>query len=200
MNLAKNYACRNSAPSVFAPLSLRGPKPAMGIAIQLHDTTRFHFTVQRRGIRAENERLNATELSSDALTFASVAAFSGACGSSSIADRRSDNGTSPDGFALRIDAHAFQRRDGGEHSTLMRNNLTAEGCSDQFAVSVSLGSGVTNLTLAGNAPIAVIGRQRDSVGHEGASTIKSDEGNDAVYRRRWQREIGLMAPAPIVRQ
>jgi T1SS-143 domain-containing protein len=60
-----------------------------------------------------------------------------------------------------------------EHATLTHDNLTVEGQADDKGIVLTLGAGVIKLTLAGDAPIDVIGNGSDNViyGNDGANSL-----------------------------
>lgn len=71
---------------------------------------------------------------------------------------------------------------GGEQATLTHNDLTVEGQTDDVGIVLTLGAGVTELTLAGNAPIEVVGNGLANIinGNDGANRIVGGLGADTL--------------------
>ena len=76
---------------------------------------------------------------------------------------------------------------GNETATVTHSGMTISGGATSTGVVLLLGSGVTNVSLAGTAPINV----KDSadgngiVGNDGNNVITVTDGSDDRTRRRW---------------
>ncbi|HEV7257126.1 MAG TPA: DUF5801 repeats-in-toxin domain-containing protein [Bosea sp. (in: a-proteobacteria)] len=70
----------------------------------------------------------------------------------------------------------------GELATLTKDNLVVEGQADDTGIVLTLGAGANNVTLAGTAPINVVGNAGSNViaGNDGANEIAGGNAGDTL--------------------